>query len=30
MKDRQLWMDILNITACICVVLLHCNHQIDI
>lgn len=23
-------MDILNITACICVVLLHCNHQINI
>lgn len=29
-QTRLLWMDILNITACICVVLLHCNHQIDI
>ena len=25
---RLLWMDILNITASICVILLHCNHHV--
>lgn len=25
-KERILWMDILNILACFCVIMLHCNH----
>lgn len=29
-KKRILWMDVLNIVACVGVVLLHCNHQMDL
>lgn len=25
-KERILWMDVLNILACFCVIMLHCNH----
>jgi len=27
-NKRLLWMDISNITASICVILLHCNHHV--
>lgn len=29
-KKRILWMDVLNIVACVGVVLLHCNHQMGL